>query len=39
MATQMNVYASDGVAVVPSALLVLLTILGMLGIIVNVAMA
>jgi hypothetical protein len=39
MATQLNIYSSDAVGAIPSALLVLMTILALLGIIANVAMA
>ena len=35
----MNIYSADAVGVLPSALLVLVTILAILGIIANVAMA
>ena len=37
MDAQMNIYSADAVGVVPSALVVLVTILTMLGIIANVA--
>ena len=39
MASTMNIYSADAVGVVPSALIVLMTVLALLGIIAGVAAA
>ena len=39
MASQMNIYSADAVGAIPSALVVIVTLLALLGIVANVAMA